>query len=181
MMASLNIRTPSLFLREFSPEDSGKVFCLSQETGMRDWLPDQVYQDEQNALAVVRYLIEKYKNPGTPAQGPFVLGICLKTNSELIGHVGLSPLGSEVEIGYAIEKKFQGRGYAAQAVAAMSEFAIRQFGLPKILAIVHRENITSCKVLERCGFSLVKETAGQLHDRKGIVRRYEKTTKKNNT
>jgi len=155
----LTIQTPSLFLRQFVPEDSAKVFTMSQETGMRNWIPDQVYKDEQTALEVLHYLIS----------------ICMKNTAELIGHVGLSPKGTEVEIGYAIENKYQRRGYASQAVDAMAEWGIQHFGLTQILGIVSADNTASCKVLENAGFSLVHEAMGQLHGRKGIVRTYQKT------
>jgi len=142
---------------------------------MRNWIPDQVYKDEQTALEVLHYLISQYEIPATPAHKPYVLGICMKNTAELIGHVGLSPKGTEVEIGYAIENKYQRRGYASQAVDAMAEWGIQHFGLTQILGIVSADNTASCKVLENAGFSLVHEAMGQLHGRKGIVRTYQKT------
>ena len=168
------IQTPSLFLRPFVPEDSAKVFIMSQESGMRDWLPDQVYKDEQTALNVLNDLIAQYDKPATPVNGPYVLAICLKHTGELIGHIGLSPKGTQVEIGYAIEKKYQKQGYASQAVTATTEWGFQHFNLTQILGIVSAENMASCKVLENTGFALFHETMGQLHDRNGLVRTYQK-------
>ena len=155
-------------------EDAAKVFAMSQEPGIRKWIPDQVYKDERNAIEVLQYLIAQYRDKEAPARTPCVLGICLKSSSELIGHVGLSPLGSQIEIGYAIEVKYQNRGYASQAVTAMSEWGIQYFSLPLIVGVVSSENASSCGVLEHAGFSLAKEAMGQLHGRKGIVRTYHK-------
>ena len=80
------ITTTSLTLRTFVPEDAPKVFAMSQEIGIRTWLSDQVYEDAHTALEVLRYLIAKCRDPGRPALGPYVLGICLTRSSELIGH-----------------------------------------------------------------------------------------------
>ena len=141
---------------------------------MRAWLPDQVYEDEQSALQVLQYLIAKCRDPGTPALGPFVLGICLTRSAELVGHVGLSPLGDHVEVGYAIEHRFQGRGFATEAIKVMSEWGMQSFGLSHVLGIVASENIVSCKALERAGFELVDETMRALHGTTRLVRTYRK-------
>ncbi len=143
---------------------------------MRRWIPDQVYEDERNATEVLQYLTAQYGEREAPAQAPYVLGICLKRSSELIGHVGLSPLDNQVEIGYAVEVKYQNRGYASQAVTAVSEWALQVFSLPLIVGVVSAENVSSCRVLEHAGFSLAEEAMGQLHGRKGMVRTYHKVS-----
>lgn len=168
------IETPALALRYFAPEDAPKVFRMSRESGMKTWIPDQVYPDEQTARGVLDHLIAQYRNPQAPVQAPYVLGICLREPAALIGHVGLSPLAGGVEIGYAIEDSHQGRGLASAAVSAMSDWGLRYFGLTQILGIVHQANVASCKVLEHAGFILAAETAGQLHGRDGLVRTYRK-------
>jgi ribosomal-protein-alanine N-acetyltransferase len=168
------VRTRLLILRRLVPEDAHKVFVMSREPGIQRWLPDQVYVKEAAALDVLRYLIAQYEDPGTPVCAPYVLGVCLRSSSELIGHVGLSPLGKQVEVGYAIEEKYQRRGFASEAVTAMSEWGIRRFDLPLVLGIVASENAGSCKVLERAGFVLFEESMGCLHGRRGLVRTYHK-------
>lgn len=176
MIASLPIQASSLILHQFVLEDTAKVFAMSRESGIRKWIPDQVYTDERNAYEVLQYLIAQYGNEKAPAQAPCVLGVVLKSSSELIGHVGLSPLGSQIEIGYAIEAKYQNRGYASQAVAAMANWGIQCLSLPLIVGLVSAENVSSCKVLEHAGFSVATEAMGQLDDRKGIVRTYHRTS-----
>src|SRR6188768_1030862 len=51
------IRTARLLLRTFSLDDVRKVFVMGAEDGMRRWIPDQVYRDEQHAEQVVRALV----------------------------------------------------------------------------------------------------------------------------
>jgi ribosomal-protein-alanine N-acetyltransferase len=169
----LPVRTSSLLLRPFEAGDSARVCALSQETALLEWIPDQVYRDEAEARSVLNHLIAQYQNPA-PTQRPFVLGISVKGTGDLIGHVGLSPAEGEVEIGYAIEEKSQGRGYATQAVAAMAGWGLARFGLSRILGIVSADNAASCRVLEKAGFHLVREAEGNLHGRVGLVRRYER-------
>ena len=168
------VATQSLILRMFALDDAPKAFAMSQEPGMRTWLPDQVYESAQSALEVLRYLIAQCCDPGTPALGPYVLGICVAKSAELIGHVGLSPLRGEVEVGCAIEQRFQGRGFATEAIQAMSEWGMQRFGLARVLGIVATENVASCKVLERAGFAFVDESMRALHGHMRLVRAYRK-------
>lgn len=147
---------------------------MSQEIGIRTWLSDQVYEDAETALEMLRYLIAKCRDAGTPALGPYVLGICLTRSSELIGHVGLSPLSDQVEAGCAIEHRFQGRGFATEAIKAMSEWGLHSFGLTQVLGIAASENIASCRVLERAGFAFMDESMRSLHGRTRLVRTYRK-------
>ena len=174
MNLSPPIVSDPLELRLFAPGDAGKLFAMSQEPGMREWLPDQVYENESHALQVVQYLIQKCVDPGIPSVAPYVLGVCLRSSGELIGHVGLSPLDGGVEIGYAIAARHQGRGFASRAVAAMAEWGAARFALPRVLAIVAAENRASCGVLRTAGFRLVGESTRLLHGRSRLVRTYER-------
>jgi len=169
------VASPSLVLRHFVPEDAPKVYAMSRETSLRTWLPDQVYDSEAGALEVLRFLIGKYRDPGTPVRAPYVLAVCLAVSSDLIGHVGLSPIEGHVEVGYAIEEKHQGRRFASEAVGAMVGWALPRFDLPRVLGIVAKDNAASCRVLERAGFELASELAGSLHGRTGTVRTYQRT------
>lgn len=171
------IHTTSLVLREFTKEDVPKVYMMSIESCMRDWIPDQVYRGEEHTNEVLEYLMSQYRDLQSPARTPYVLGVWLQHAGKLIGHVGLSPLRGCVEIGYAIEDKEQGHGYATQAVSAMAKWGHEACGLPKILGIVATGNVGSCRVLEKSGFVLAQEETGSLHGWHGVIRTYESTSK----
>lgn len=151
------IDTENLLLRYFSMNDAEKVYSMSIEEGMKKWIPDQVYKNLEEAEEVIEYLCSQYLRRPDPRKSPFVLGIELKNNNELIGHIGLSPLEDDVEIGYAIEDKHQGKGYATEAVKAMSEWALKSISLSSVLAVVASENANSCRVLEKAGYGLIEE------------------------
>src|SRR2546423_12136457 len=118
----------SLFLRKLSPVDTPAIFALSRESGMKAWLPDQVYADEAEALDVLNYLVSQYA-PADPRRHPYVLGVCVSATRELVGHVGFSPCSRGVEIGYAIGDAHQHRGHAKQAVSASTSGSLDTFGL----------------------------------------------------
>lgn len=153
----LPIETASLRLRAFVPEDASKLFRMSQEDGMRTWLPSQVYRDEAHAASVLASLISQYSVPGDPRLGPYVLGVQARSAGELVGHVGFGPLGEAVEVGFAIEGVHQRNGIATAAVRAACEWAADAFAIATIVGVTAARNSASQGVLLRAGFVRQKD------------------------
>lgn len=80
--------------------------------------------------------------------------ICLKGNGQIIGTEGFK--GPEdtysVEIGYGIDKDYEGNGYATEAVKALIEWAFTQENVYYIEAEAAADNVGSRKVLEKLSF-----------------------------
>lgn len=148
----LYLESQSLALRPFTPLDAPKVFELSREAGVRRWLPSQVYRDEAHAASVLQFLVSQYRADLDPGTSPCVLGIELKATRELVGHVGLSPLEGNAEVGFAVQQSHQGRGIATEAVRALCQWADARFPHTRIVGVVARDNIASRRVLLRAGF-----------------------------
>lgn len=155
MKNKIILTSKRLNLRFFNKNDLEKVFQMSQEEGIRRWLSDQCYQNRKETADVINFLIESYSEIN-PSEKPFVLGIELKETQELIGHIGLSPVEGFIEVGYAVEEKFQGAGYASEAVKEFSDWAKKELNLKAIWGIVEKENLASVRVLEKSGYSLDK-------------------------
>lgn len=148
----LPIETRSLRIRPFVLQDAASVFVLSNEETARTWLPSQVYSDCAHALSTLEFLTSQYADPGDPRHGPYVLAVEHRADAALIGHVGFSPFGDDVEIGFAIAREYQRRGFAAEAIVAGSSWAFRTFGLGRILAITSAANAASRRALVRAQF-----------------------------
>ena len=158
------IRTPRLLLRPFVGSDAAKLFVMSREPGLGRWMPDQVYRDEAHAAEVAARLAVFTSRPPAPTTQPFVLGI---EHTELVGHVGLSPWRGSVEIGYAIEERLHGQGFATEAVDAMAVWALRTLGLPEILGVVEIANPASERVLAKTGFVHLRDDGARRVYRRG--------------
>jgi [ribosomal protein S5]-alanine N-acetyltransferase len=171
------VESKNLCLRYFNMDDVVPVFEMSQEEGMKQWIPDQVYADEQEAKEVIEFLMGQYSDKPNPKVGPFVLGVALKDSGELIGHVGLSPARNNVEIGYAIADKHQGKGYGTEVVSTMSKWALENIDIPCILGIVASENLGSCRVLEKSGYELMEEKHTHAFGRECLCRTYRMDSK----
>ena len=153
----LPIETASLTLRAFVPEDAPKAFKMSQEDGMRTWLPSQVYRDETHAASVLASLISQYSVPGDPRIGPYVLAVEVRSSGAFVGHVGFSPLREAVEVGFFIESAHRRKGIATEAVRAACEWAADAFSIEIILGVTAVQNSASQSVLLRAGFARQKE------------------------
>lgn len=151
-MHRLPLQTPTLLLRHFVPADALRLMSLNAEETTRRWLPSHVYGDLDEAAASLAYLIERYASPGDPRRGPYVLGVEHRESGLLLGHVGLSPLGDDVEVSYAIAEQARGRGHGAQALAHACTWASEVFALRRIVAVTATANLSSRRTLDRAGF-----------------------------
>lgn len=72
----------------------------------------------------------------------------------LVGSGGFmsKPSGGRVEVGYGTMAQFQGRGYATEAVSAMTAWALSQADVSVVVADALPENPASVRVLEKSGF-----------------------------
>ncbi len=77
-----------------------------------------------------------------------------------IGLFGLNRLPGapvRVEISYLLAPQGQGRGYAAEAVHALLQWAVREWQGENAFAEIHRANRASLRFIRRMGFYLWKE------------------------
>jgi len=149
------LKTKHLNIRKFTIRDTEQIYNLSIEEGIKRWLPDQVYKSKAEAKATLQFLISQYDSVLEPDKNPYILGLELKENKELIGHVGLSPFQEEVEIGYAVGNKYQGFGYATEAVSSFSKWVLNKLNLDFIWGIVNKDNKASIKVLEKANYKYI--------------------------
>lgn len=164
--------TSRLHVRHFALEDAPEIYRLSQEPGMRRYLPDQVYADEAEATSVLEFLIAQYDDPEAFSAGVYVRAVELRGTRELIGHVGLSPAEGERELGYAIADEHQGLGYATELVRGTLSWIRDTKTSVGLLGIVASDNLGSIRVLEKTGFRLVEERERSLHGEVALVRTY---------
>lgn len=78
-----------------------------------------------------------------------------KNSKEKIGFCGIADMNNNSsEIGYTIgDKSAQGKGYASEAVSTLiNEFSNK--GITMFYSTVHKDNISSIKVVEKNQFTL---------------------------
>ena len=164
----MNIETSRLIITKFTPDMAQAVHLNSLDEDTRRFLPDEVFETARDAANTIEFLISQYER----TDGPLVYPILLKDKTN-IGYVQAVPTGGGVwEIGYHIAKQFTGKGYATEAVTAFLPVIMKQLGIQKIYGICDAENVASCKVLEKCGFSLEYQGAGNYQGKQTQIKKY---------
>jgi ribosomal-protein-alanine N-acetyltransferase len=149
MLAS-QLTTPRLLLRNLKLDDVGHEY--------REWLCDP---------AVNRYLEVRFQEHTKAAIEAFIYSVNQSPDSVLFGifliddgrHIGNIKLGCisqqhrRAEISLLIGDRAEwGKGYATEAICAVTEFGLGQLGLNKIAAGIYEENIGSKKAFLRAGY-----------------------------
>ncbi|WP_077622136.1 GNAT family N-acetyltransferase [Sediminibacillus massiliensis] len=112
--------------------------------------------------------------------GPWIIKDKYKGN--IIGEIGFNGFDDHentLELGYQIIEKYQGAGYATEAVEAICQWAFYQ-GVKKITACCDKENKASQKVLKHNGFKKVGNEKGILIYEK-LRKVYEKNYQSTNS
>lgn len=81
------------------------------------------------------------------------------------------PAGGVVEIAYAINPEYQGKGYATEAAQALLDFAAAREEVVNVIAHTLPSGVASKRVLAKCGFSYVGEV---VDPEDGVVARFER-------
>lgn len=162
MMACL-FETERLRVRPFRPEDAMRLFAIHAEDAVKKWIPNECYADLEEAEVAIHFYADCVRR----GKLPFVLAAELKATGELIGDTGVNEVDgkpNEVEIGYVISEKHSGKGYASELAGAMTDYAVSQLGISFIYGRVMRGNAASVRVLEKNGYTFIREEIGAEDD-----------------
>jgi len=103
-----------------------------------------------------KLLIDKFSKHWEE-KGYGVWAVFNKNTGELLGHCGLNFLKetSEVEVLYAFDPKFWGKGYATESAKAALMYAFEKAKLDRVIALAKPLNIRSCNVIEKIGLKYI--------------------------
>ncbi len=96
-------------------------------------------------------------------ENPVFYEFAILLGQEHIGAVSiyLNQENNEGELGWIINKKYWGRGYATEGASAIVKFAHEELDIRRFIAHCDSENISSYKVMEKLGLSLAGRMGGR--------------------
>ena len=143
--------TDRLVLRRFAPEDAAFIFELVNEPGWKKYIGDRGINTFEDA----RRYIETVPLASYAKHGFGLWAVELKDDASLVGMCGLIKRDTldDVDIGFALLSRFEGRGYAREAAIATLAYARDQLGLTRVVAITTKDNDRSGRLLEGTGMS----------------------------
>jgi [ribosomal protein S5]-alanine N-acetyltransferase len=149
------LQTSRLTLRPFCEND---VDLLSGLMANRDFMRFSlgVYTREQT-VGFLEKLLAWQK-----AEEPSLFAAVLRSNEVLLGYCGFYHQHidgvDEIEIGYRMHPEYWNQGLATEAAHVVRDHAFRDLKLPRVISLIHPENIPSQRVAEKIGMSLEKQT-----------------------
>jgi len=121
---------------------------LDAEVSEKHWPPEQ-WKD-----ALEEFLVRTERYPDITGWLSWYWVLNDPGQRSLIGCGGFTgaSFNGQVEIGYSVLEPFQRRGYGAEAVSALVNWAFAHNFIQNIYAVTFPENTASVRLLEKCGF-----------------------------
>jgi len=143
--------TERLILRPFIQTDVDRIFAMRSDKDVMRFIREPQNREESvNWLNLVSSRWETKR-----------IGFCAvieKQTDEFVGWCGIWRLKEtkELELGYAIAKKYWGKGFATEAALEFLQYTFEELKPGKVVAVVRPENTASRRVMEKLGMNLVK-------------------------
>lgn len=153
------IATARLRLRPPAKADIPHV----QRYAMREDFYRYMDMERPTPEGVAKYLKDAIAAWERPAAAELVLAIEPEAGGRLAGLVRIRIEADEencASVGFHLDRDFQGRGYASEALRETVRIGFDEAGLRRIRAEVDTRNRKSCRVLERAGLRLERRMEG---------------------
>jgi ribosomal-protein-alanine N-acetyltransferase len=142
-------------LRFFEEQDAQALLDLNVRNREFFQTYSPIFQEETYTFEGVRHLIQEAASD-READKNYSFGIFSRGSNELVGEISLArvvrgPL-QRCMIGYSLDSRHNGKGYATEAVSLAVEFAFIELKLHRVEAGVSPNNAGSMRVLEKAGF-----------------------------
>lgn len=145
------IETKHLIIREFRECDLEETHqYLSDEHVMK--LIEPTFNLEQTREFIITYGCEK----------KMVFALIEKNTNQVIGHLIFHPYDSldEYEIGWIINSRFWGKGYATEASEAVIKYAFENLNVSQIVAETVEGNVAALRIIHKLGLQENKMRSG---------------------
>lgn len=143
------LHSPRLDLVEIQHSHQPDLFYLLTDKRVTEYFPAIALHEVGDVRKIVDHFHKRFRDKRS-----IRWGIALKGRQELIGTIGFNsfPSGHKGVMVYALMQEFWGKGYMAEAIAAVAAYAFNALALKRIEAEVLPGNTASEKVLVKTGF-----------------------------
>jgi [ribosomal protein S5]-alanine N-acetyltransferase len=150
----MELQTSRLILRSFREED---VDAMAQLFANPDFMRFSLgaHTERKQTVAVMEKVMG-WDRAGVPS----LFAVVPRDEDTVIGYCGFHhhpEVPGEVEIGYRLHPDYWNRGLITEAARAVRDHAFENLKLPRVISLVHPENIPSRRVAEKNGMQVEKE------------------------
>jgi ribosomal-protein-alanine N-acetyltransferase len=146
-----DLSTERLDMRPFTLADLGPVHELYADPDAMRYSGGTSKDADESARRLQRLIDHQEK------LGFSLWAVIERESASVIGYCGLIPYahrGPEIELAYALQVPYWGRGYATESARAWLAHGFGPLGLEQVVGIAHEDNGASRRVLEKLGMRL---------------------------
>ena len=146
----MDLETKRLLLRPVKPEDKSDVFEYrsdAEANKYQGWIPKTI----EDVEIFISKIAKKFNEP----KSWFQFVIIEKDSQRILGDIGVHFFDNEnkqVEIGCTLNKIFQNKGFATEAVKEVIDYLFKELNKHRIIASIDPNNKSSIRLVERIGF-----------------------------
>ena len=151
MNAFTELRSPRLTLRPVARADAAAICGYRSDPEVARY---QSWESFGPADAAALVDAQAGTQPGTPGTW-FQLALVESATGNVVGDCGLHCRRDDprqAEVGITVAPARQGRGYAAEAVAAVVDYLFAELGMHRVTAVTDAENAPAAALFRRLGF-----------------------------
>jgi RimJ/RimL family protein N-acetyltransferase len=154
--SGMQIETERLLLRDFAEDDWRSSLAYHQDERYWQFYEAEAWDETKERARLQWFLDWQNEQP----RRRFQLAIVLRDEDSLIGNVGLRVRRSviqggdgdwEGDIGYELDPRYWGQGYATEAASAIVAFGFEHLKLHRVWSFCIAENERSWRLMERLG------------------------------
>lgn len=142
------LKTDRLVLRSILPEDAAVMYdyrnndiCARYQRGQTKELPQ------------IEELVAKRAGDTLTDEANSLVAVALQKTKEMIGEILVMPNDGCFTLGYTFSYKHHRKGYAFEALFALTELLHERYPEMEFISFTDPENIPSRKLLEKLGYT----------------------------
>lgn len=137
-------------IRKLTMDDVETMFVYSSDFENTYYMLNSPFSTVEETREFLDKCIEEYDR-----EEPQYLSFAVEWNHLHVGEVFASISGKEADIGWIIDKRYWGKGFATQAANLLIEYLEKNLQIEEIVAYCDARNIPSQKVMEHIGMKRV--------------------------
>ena len=140
--------TERLILRQILPNDAAVMFDYRNNEICARYQRGQVKDFDG-----IKALTERRKDDQLGIESNCLIAVARKKTGEMIGEIVVMPNDGCISLGYTFSYNHHRKGYAYEALSALTENLHEQYPDWEFICFTEPENIPSMKLLEKLGYT----------------------------
>ncbi len=143
----IHIETDRLVIRNLAANDAAVMFDYRNNEICARYQRGQTKDYEG-----ICDLIERRRNDTVSVDAPFMVAVALKHTDEMVGEIVVMPEAGTISIGYTFHYKHHRRGYAFEALSALTDLLHNSYPEWDFVSFTDPQNEPSMALLKKLGY-----------------------------